>query len=105
MEYSQTFSLSLGQPSEPTENKMEDFNIEDLIYSDFIDNVLVYRVKQAIYDCRSYIDQLELLDRSFELTDSQREDLDELWTDMESLMVVYKYFSGDYQLEGIKPWE
>lgn len=83
---------------------MEEFNINDLIYSDFADAIIVHRVKEAIYMCRENIDNLDMRDRTTGLNEPQREDLDQNWTDMEGLIVVYQFFTGDYELNGIKEW-
>lgn len=83
---------------------MEEFNINDLIYSDFADAIIVHRVKEAIYMCRENIDTLDMRDRTTGLNEPQREDLDQNWSDMEGLIVVYQFFTGDYELNGIKEW-
>lgn len=78
---------------------------EEFINGDFTDKIITLRLREQILALRLAIDSLEHLNRSRAgLTTYQREDLEDHWKDLDSMTMVYIYFSGDSELEDIPEW-
>lgn len=75
------------------------------MHSDFMDEIIVERLKWSIEFTREAIDKLEALKKSRQnLSLGKQQDLEDHWQDLNALTTVYLFFSGDYNLENLPEW-
>ena len=83
---------------------MDDF-VRRFIYSDFMDDIIVYRLQESIYNVREEIDNMTMKERSRDLTEEQREQYNQMWEDVEMLIKCYEFYSGDWELKNLRDWK
>ena len=83
---------------------MDDF-ARKFIYSEFMDDIIVYRIQESIYNVREEIDNMTMKERSRDLTEEQRDQYNQMWEDVEMLIECYEFYSGDWELKNLRDWK